>query len=205
MLPKRLEKIRHVVTNKQSDLTIILENVHDPHNISAVLRSCDAVGIYEVFILFSDPRLIPRKLKAGKRTAAGTGKWIKTHYYTDIDACFLHVREKYDRVLGTYLHGQNQSLYDIDLTVSTAIVFGNEHDGISKDVLSKVDATMIIPQFGMAPSLNISVSCAIVLYEACRQRIEKGCYNQDRQDQQFDAMLEEFIELSKSSVRKDLN
>lgn len=177
MKPERAEKFKRVVARRQPNLTVILENVIDPHNIGAVLRSCDSVGIMEIFVLYTEPHLQELKeLPLGKRTSAGARKWVDVHFYTNTEACFTHVRSQYDRVLCTHLHEDATPLYKLDLTTSLALLFGNEHSGVSEEVRSHCDGNFLIPQMGMVESLNISVACAVTLYEALRQRECKGYY-----------------------------
>jgi len=176
MLPRRLEKLKKMVAQRQMDLTICLENVHDPHNISAVLRSCDAVGIGEIYILNSDPDLANDYFTPGKKSSSGSDKWVNIHIFDDIHTCFRALREKFDLILSTSLQTDSGSLYDLDLTQSMALVFGNEKEGVSREALQLSDANFNIPQVGMVPSLNISVACAVTLYEAFRQRSISGNY-----------------------------
>lgn len=174
MTPERLAKFKRVVANSQLNLTVILENVHDPHNIGAVLRSCDSVGVREIFVLYTEPQLNLETIELGKRSSSGARKWIDVHYYTAPKACFEHVKKKYDLILGTHLSENAQSLHDLNLSQSVALLFGNERDGLSEEALSYADGNFIIPQIGMVESLNISVACAVTLYEAFRQRLEAG-------------------------------
>lgn len=176
MKPARLQKIKEVVAKRQGDITVVLENVRDQHNIGAVIRSCDSIGIREIFILYSEPELQADSIIIGKRTSAGSRKWVDVHYFTDAQSCFEQVKAKYHRVLSTYLNEKAISLYKLDLTQSTALLFGNERDGLSDEALSYADGNFVIPQMGMASSLNISVACAVTLYEAFRQRNLKGFY-----------------------------
>lgn len=196
MRPERYERIRSVVERRQGNLTVVLENVHDPHNIGAVMRSCESVGLVEIFVLYTEPELTEERLTLGKKTSAGARKWVDVNYYTDVEACFAHVRSKYDKVLGTHLGEQAVELYDLDLTQSVALVFGNEHDGISEEVLAHCDGNFIIPQMGFVQSLNISVACAVTLYEALRQRRAAGFYGPDNPTMtvaQRQALLEEYL------------
>ncbi len=176
MTPERTAKFRQVAARRQPDLTVILENVHDPHNISAVLRSCDSVGIREIFVLYTDPGLDEDRLELGKRSSAGARKWVDVHFYTDAGACFERVRRHYSRILSTHLDEEAVSLYDLDLTAPVALLFGNERDGVSEEALAYSDGNFTIPQVGMSASLNISVACAVTLYEAFRQRWRQGRY-----------------------------
>lgn len=200
MQPEREKKIRDVIRQSQPDLTVVLENLFDPLNISAVLRSCDAVGIREVFVVYTKQYLDKRGLILGKRTSAGTFKWIDVYVFDDLEECFRRVRERYGRILATRLGEDSQSLYSLDLTQPTALLFGNEDEGISSEALALADGNFLIPQAGFAESLNISVACAVSLFEARRQRAEKGFYDknpkldatqQEQLFQRWGAMLKE--------------
>ena len=196
MNPKRLAKFERVVRQRQGNLTVILENVHDLHNVGAVLRSCDSVGIFEIYLLDSNPELSRNNPKIGKRTSAGTRKWIDVFHYKDVDQCIAEVRKKCDKIYGTHLNSEAVELYDLDLSESVALVFGNEHWGISEPLRAHLDGNFIIPQMGMAESLNISVACAITLYEAFRQRREKNLYQNNTTmttDQQA-SLLQKYID-----------
>lgn len=173
MTPERENKLKKVIATKQSNLTIIMENIDDPHNISACLRSCDAVGVKEVYILDSNEYTAER---LGKKSSASATKWLDIHKFTDIDECFAAVRAKYDKIFSTHLSTESKSLHELDLTASVALVFGNEKDGVTQDALDRSDGNFIIPQYGLIQSLNISVACAVSLYEALRQRANAGMY-----------------------------
>ena len=160
---------------RQANLTVLLENVFDPHNVSAVLRTCDAVGIQDVYIL--NTRIAPHK-RWGFKSSSSAYKWITTHQFTDTAECFAALRQKYITILTTQLSSDAVGLYDLDLTVSLAIVFGNEHLGVSEEAIDLADGNVIIPQQGIIRSLNISVACAVTLYEAYRQKQLAGHYNQ---------------------------
>lgn len=176
MLPAREQKIRQVIRQTQTDLTVILENIFDPLNISAVLRSCDAVGVREVFVVYTKQYLDKRGLILGKRTSGGAFKWTDVYLFENLEACFARARERYGRVLATLPGEGSHSLYTLDLSEPTALLFGNEDEGISAEALAMADGFFTIPQTGFAESLNISVACAVTLYEAYRQRSVKGFY-----------------------------
>lgn len=175
---RRLNKMKSVVSNRQQ-MTVILENVHDPHNIGAVMRSCDSVGVQEIFVVYSNENLDEQHLEIGKRSASSAKKWLQVHYFENIESCIATVRKKYDLIYGTHLGESAKSIYNIDLTGAVALMFGNERDGLTKDALSYCDANILIPQVGMIESLNISVACAVSLYEAFRQRDNKGLYGNE--------------------------
>ncbi len=159
-------------------MTVVLENVTDAHNIGAVFRSADSVGIAEVYILNTDAHLQTKYVKIGKRTSMGAGKWVDAHYFTDAEACFEKLKSKYGKVLGAMLGEGVSDFHHLDLTESVALFFGNEHRGISTVSEPLLDGKFIIPQVGMAESLNVSVACAVTLYEAFRQRNAKGFYDE---------------------------
>jgi tRNA (guanosine-2'-O-)-methyltransferase len=173
MTEERRQKIEEVLSKRQNNLTVVLENVFDPHNISAVMRSCDAVGVQEIFVLNTK---IPLHKKWGERSSSSAHKWLTVHQYTDVAECFKALRNRFEKILTTHLSSGSVSLYDADLTTKVALVFGNEHSGVSEEVRSLADGNFIIPQVGMIRSLNISVACAVSLYEAFRQKHLKGHY-----------------------------
>jgi tRNA (guanosine-2'-O-)-methyltransferase len=176
MTDERLARLSTVAHQRQTNFTVVLENVHDPHNISAVLRSCEAVGIFEVFVLYTEPHLQEDYLTLGKKSSAGARKWLNVNYYTQMDTCFAAIRARYDRIYATHMAQDASSLYDLDLTESVALLFGNEHDGVSEAALAYTDGNFLIPQMGMVQSLNISVACAVSVFEGLRQRMSKGFY-----------------------------
>jgi tRNA (guanosine-2'-O-)-methyltransferase len=171
---QRLNKFKKVVNQRQKYLTVVLENVHDPHNVSAVLRSCDAVGIDKVYLIYNTNKFP----KIGRVSSASAKKWIELARYNNVDECFAALRKEKYKIYSTHMSesGKNKSLYDFDLTKKVAIVFGNEHAGVTDEIKSKSDGNLIIPMYGMIQSLNISVSVAVCLYEALRQREAKGMY-----------------------------
>ncbi len=175
MTNERREKIEYVLSKRQNNLAIVLENVFDPHNISAVMRSCDAVGVQELYVLNTK---IPVHKKWGDRSSSSANKWLTIHQHTDLQECITGLKGKYDKILTTHLSSDAVSLYDVDLTQNIALVFGNEHDGVSEELRAVSDGNFIIPQVGMIRSLNISVACAVSLYEAFRQKQLAGHYEQ---------------------------
>ncbi len=180
MRPERKAKFRRVAALRQMDFTVVLENVHDPHNIGAVLRSCDSVGISEIYVLYTDEHLKEERLTAGRKAASGARKWVDIHFFTELETCVQTVRQRYKRLLCTHLSEQASDLYELDLCQPTALVFGNEHEGVSEALLERCDGNFRIPQVGMVQSLNISVACAVSLYEAFRQRRRAGLYDENK-------------------------
>ncbi len=173
MTPERNERLNAVLAKRQPGLTVVLENVADPHNISAVMRTCDAVGIQDIYILNTT---IPRHKKWGAKSSSSAAKWLTIHQFSDVHACFAGLREKYKKIYTTHLSSDAVSLHELDLTEPVALVFGNEHAGVSEEMISMADGNFIIPQVGIIKSLNISVACAVTLYEAFRQKQAAGHY-----------------------------
>jgi tRNA (guanosine-2'-O-)-methyltransferase len=174
MTPEREARILTVLSKRQDDLTVVLENVFDPHNISAVMRTCDAVGIQDIYILNTR---IPVHKKWGAKSSSSAVKWLTIHQFTDARECFMELRKSYKTILTTHLSSDAVDLYKIDFTGSVALVFGNEHSGVSDDIRAMADGNFIIPQAGIIRSLNISVACAVSVYEAYRQKNIAGHYN----------------------------
>lgn len=179
MTPERKEKLLRVLSKRQNDITVVLENVFDPHNISAVMRTCDAVGVQDIYILNTK---IPRHKKWGTRSSSSAAKWLTVHQFENAEECFNSLRKRYSTILTTHLSSDAVGLYELDLTKSIALVFGNEHSGVSEEIRALADGNFIIPQAGIIRSLNISVACAVTLYEAYRQKYKAGHYNQAGMD-----------------------
>lgn len=174
MTPERKKRIDDTLNRRQPDLTVLMENVDDPHNIAAVMRSCDSVGVQEIFVLNTK---MQQHDYFGKRSSASAAAWLTVHQFNNITACVAALKMRNYKLLATHLNSEANTLYEIDLTQPVALVFGNEHDGVSEALLQNCDGNFIIPQVGMIKSLNISVACAVSLYEAFRQRSVKGLYD----------------------------
>ena len=196
MTPERRDKLLQVLSKRQPDLTVVLENVFDPHNISAVMRTCDAVGIQEIYILNTR---IPRHKKWGARSSSSAAKWLTIHSFDNTEACFSTLRSRYSKILTTHLSSDAISLHAIDMTQPIALVFGNEHSGVSEEIRALADGNFVIPQVGIIRSLNISVACAVTLYEAYRQKEAAGHYNRtDMENVMKQELLQQWLLLDNS-------
>lgn len=188
---RRVEKMTRVLKYRQPDLTVICENIHDPHNVSAILRSCDAVGVEEINLLYTN-QPFP---KMGKKSSASARKWIGINRFTDAANLKKHLDTSNFTIYATHLTANSTSLYDIDWTEPAAIIVGNEHAGVSDDALAIADKVVHIPMQGMIQSLNVSVATAVILYEACRQRIISGKYpHPDLTAEKLTSQLQEWVE-----------
>jgi tRNA (guanosine-2'-O-)-methyltransferase len=175
MTPEREQRFTQVLSKRQTNITVVLENVFDPHNISAVMRTCDAVGVQEIYVLNTK---IARHKKWGVKSSSSAAKWITINQFDEVSTCFKDLRKKYDRIYSTHLGEHSMDLYDLDFSSGIALIFGNEHDGVSEEIRNLADGNFIIPQVGIIKSLNISVACAVTLYEAFRQKKLAGHFKQ---------------------------
>ncbi|MBA4139925.1 MAG: RNA methyltransferase [Segetibacter sp.] len=175
MTSQRREKLLSVLNRRQGNLTIVLENVFDPHNVSAVMRTCDAVGVQDLYILNTR---IPLHKKWGFKSSRSANKWITINQFSNAEECFTEVKKSYSKILTTHLGAGSVGLYEIDFLEDIALVFGNECYGVSEEIMKYSDGSFIIPQVGIIESLNISVACAVTLYEAFRQKNLAGHYKQ---------------------------
>ena len=187
---RRRERFTRVLEQRLPDLTIVIENVHDPHNVSAILRTCDAVGAMRAELLYT---LEPFP-KIGKKSSSSASKWIDRRKHTSVQECYSTLRGEGFRILATRLDAAAVSLYDCDLTIPVALVLGNEHRGVSDEAAAEADGLISIPMRGMIESLNVSVAAAVCLYEAYRQRRARGILNTSAfPPARLAALLEEWL------------
>lgn len=163
-----------VLARRQPDLAVAIENVHDPHNVSAVIRSCDATGVASAHLIY--PEDVERP-SLSKGVAASAHRWIDIEHHTEVSECYEALRSAGMTIYATYLGEETADLHELDLTKPCAFVFGNESLGISEAALEGADVALKIPMLGMVDSLNISVAAAVTLYEAMRQRRVAGMYD----------------------------
>jgi tRNA (guanosine-2'-O-)-methyltransferase len=175
--PERFQRVSQMLDQRQPDLTLVLEDVHKPHNLAAIARSCDAVGIGEIHAVASD-----ESIRLKQNAAAGVSSWIEIRRHSDIDACMSELRSAGFQLLAAHLSDQAVSYLDVDYTRPTALISGTELFGISDATAGAVDAHVVIPMNGMVQSLNVSVATALILFEARRQRQAAGLYDRCRID-----------------------
>lgn len=174
MRPERKERFESVLSKRQKNLTLILENPEDPHNIAAILRSADSVGVQDIHIIHNSGNDIALQ---GRRAARSADMWLSVHFYESTESAIQVIRSQGLKILGTHLGREAKSLYETNLCEPIALAFGNEKYGLTDAFLQHCDGNVIIPQMGMIRSLNVSVACAVSLYEAFRQRNAAGMYN----------------------------
>jgi len=177
MTPERREKLDRVLDRRQGDLTVLAENLHKPRNFSALIRTCDAVGIHEVNVVAGEDH--PRR---HWHTSSGTEKWMEVRAHESILAAANWLRARGFRLIAAHLSDQAGDFRDVDYTRPTALLLGTELFGVSNEALRHADQQISIPMEGMAGSLNVAVACGVVLYEAQRQRSEAGMYEHSSLD-----------------------
>ena len=177
MTPERFEKLRRVLARRQPDLTVLLENVHKPHNFAAVLRTADAVGLFEAHAIIPD-----RKLRTSLVSAGGSDKWIHVELHPTIEEAAEALRDRELRLLCAHPVAEAIDYREIDFTLPTAVLFGQEKDGLTATARELVDELITIPMVGFVESLNVSVAAAVILFEAHRQRLAAGLYDEIRLD-----------------------
>lgn len=171
MTPQRYQRITSVLGRRQLDLTVILEGVHKPHNLSAIQRTCDAAGIHEIHAIAPQ-----RPYRANKPTASGSAKWVNVRSHDVTADAIRLLRERGLGIAAAHLSERAVDFREIDYTRPTAILLGTEKYGVSDAALAEVDDEIRVPMHGMVASLNVSVAAAIILYEAERQRQAAGMY-----------------------------
>ncbi len=181
LTPERVERLRRVLALRQPTLTVVFENVHDKHNVAAVIRSCDAVGVHEAHAVYHSGEVFP---ELSKQASASARKWVDLVTHSDVGECCRGLKARGFKIYTTHMSTDAVSLYDLDLTEPCALVFGNEHSGVSAEALALADANYLVPQVGMVQSLNISVACAVSLFEALRQRKAAGMYEASQFDEE---------------------
>jgi tRNA (guanosine-2'-O-)-methyltransferase len=169
---ERAAKIRNVLARRQKGLTLALANIHDPHNVSAIYRSCDAFGVPQVHLYYTDtpfPAL-------GERSSASARKWVSSVRHTAPEEFMAALKAQGMRVYAASCSVASRPVGELNFTLPTAFILGNEHRGVDAELLPHVDGEVHIPMYGMIQSFNVSVAAAILLAEASRQRRAAGMY-----------------------------
>lgn len=188
MNPRRFRRIQRVLSRRQPDLTVLMEQVNKTHNFSAIVRNCDAVGVLQAHAVFPE-----KGVDLSNHTSAGTSKWIRVHRHRDVEAAVGALHREGFRVLAAHPGDTALDFRQVDYTRKVAVMVGAELEGISGQGLALADETVAIPMAGMVRSLNVSVATALILYEAYRQRREAGMYRQSRlSGEQYERLLFEW-------------
>jgi len=172
MTPERKQRIIDTACRRQPDLTVFMERVHKPHNFAAVLRTCDAVGIMHAHAVPGT-----HGLPALNKTAQGAQRWVGLTRHAHSESGLAALARQGFALVAAHFSDRAIDFRTIDFTRPTAIVLGTEKFGISDEAAGVCDEHVVIPMHGMTQSLNVSVACAVILYEAQRQRFEAGMYD----------------------------
>lgn len=172
MTPERFARITSMLDRRQPELTVFLERVHKPHNLAAIVRTADAIGVSDVHATWEDQEM---KL-AGNKSATGSQNWVNVHSHETTPEAIQALRDQGMQIIATNLSVTAIDFREVDYTKPTAIILGQEKTGISDEALALADQDVIIPMVGMCQSLNVSVASALILYEAQRQRDLAGMY-----------------------------
>ena len=175
MIPRRYQRLKQVLNRRQPDLTVLAEDVHKPHNFSAIIRTCDAVGIFAVHAVNRHS-----EVPTFSQVAQGSEKWIKLHTHPDITTAIKQLQQQNHAVYAAHFSDRAMDYREVDYTEPTAILLGTERWGVTPTAAALVDGHIIIPMLGMVQSLNVSVATAVILFEAQRQRLAAGLYDRVR-------------------------
>lgn len=163
-----------MLATRQPDLTVCLEQVHKPHNVSAIIRTADAVGVHQVHAVWPTTRM-----HTLVSSAAGSNSWVSVKTHRSIGDAVGHLKAQGMQILATNLSARAVDFREVDYTRPTCVLLGQEKTGITEEALALADQDIVIPMIGMVQSLNVSVASALILYEAQRQRQNAGLYRRD--------------------------
>lgn len=164
----RQDKIKKLKENKQN-LVVILEDIHDPHNAAAVWRSSDAFGVKKVCLIFNkETEFNPKKI--GKSSSGSANKWLDFEVFKTTEECLKKIKKQGFETYATILDKEAEKLTEVRFNKKTALMFGNEHRGLSETAIKMADNRIYIPMRGMVQSFNLSVTAGICLYEYTRQK-----------------------------------
>ena len=175
MTPERIARLRQALDRRQPDLTVVTDFVHKQRNLSAIVRNCDAVGVAEMHAVIGD-----EDYRAYRGTAMGSHQWVTVHRHRSVAEALDPLRKRGFQVVAAQLTEGAVSYREIDYTRPAALLLGAEKRGVSELAAAYVDHHVTIPMMGMVSSLNVSVACALILFEAQRQRLAAGLYDHSR-------------------------
>jgi tRNA (guanosine-2'-O-)-methyltransferase len=177
MTPKRFAKLRRALERRQPDLTVLADSVNKAHNISAILRSADAVGILRLHAISASGAVRRHHMIAG-----GAKRWVGVVLHPTIDAALAALRADGWRLIAAHASADARDFREVDYTQKVAIMLGAELVGLSPAAVEQADDHVAIPMQGLGASLNVSVAAAVILFEAERQRLAAGLYERSRLD-----------------------
>ena len=187
---RRYRRFLSTLARRQPDLTVVLENIHDPFNLSAILRTCEAVGVGTVHLLYTQEK--PPRISS--RVSGSAQKWLVLCWHRSVEEAYAALRAQGLRIYATGLSPGALFPHEADLSAPCAIVLGNENRGLSAEARKQADAILYIPMRGMVPSVNVTVAAGMLLYEAQRQRTLAGLYDAPRlSEPEWQALLARWL------------
>ena len=171
MTPERFTRLTEALNNRQPDLTLVTDEVHKDRNLSAIMRNCEAVGIHEIHCVIPAGHYRPYR-----GTARGAWRYVKLNVHKTIAEPLSQLKARGYQLVAAHLCDTAINFRDIDYTLPTAIIMGNEKEGLSAEAQELIDHAITIPMRGMVESFNVSVASGIILSEAQRQRELAGLY-----------------------------
>lgn len=197
---ERSEKIDRVIDQRTFSTVVVLENIYDRGNASAVMRSAEALGFAQVHMIE-----LGDKFKESQRVAAGADKWVEVRRWKSTLECVKELKAQGKQIIATHLDHTSKPIAEIDFSKPTALVLGNEKDGISKEMQELADERVIIPMHGFVQSYNISVAGALSLYHIYCDRILKLKKQGDLTQEQKDILKSVYSLRTMDSAKKILN
>lgn len=173
MTPERYKRLHDVLSQRQTDLTVVADEVHKGRNIAAILRTCDSVGVDKMYSVQPEEGYWPYR-----GTALGSQKWVEVELCASLKLPLERLKSQRYQLVTTALSKEAVDFREVDYTLPTALILGSEDDGVSHYAKSMADQLVTIPMMGMVESFNVSVACAVILLEAQRQRMQAGMYQQ---------------------------
>jgi tRNA (guanosine-2'-O-)-methyltransferase len=185
--PERQGRLEFALQHRRRHLVAVVDGIHDLGNASAIMRTCDGLGLHHVFLVDQAPRY-----RAARRTTQGSHKWLDIQRFTDAPSCAADLRARGYQLAGAALDPRSVPLSELDLSRPLAVVFGNEKDGLSPAMLDACDALFHIPMLGLSQSLNVSVAAAIALYDLQRRLSDLHGPGGDLSPTELDGLREVF-------------
>ncbi|WP_163835344.1 tRNA (guanosine(18)-2'-O)-methyltransferase TrmH [Spartinivicinus ruber] len=178
MTPDRYQKYQQTLNLRQPDLTVLTDQVHKSHNLSAIVRTCDAVGVHEMHV--TQPK---EGYKDFRGRACGSQRWVQVNLYEAVESAITQLQQQGYAIYAAHFSEKAVNFRDVDYCKPCAVLLGAEKKGVSPTAAELADQHIIIPMQGMVGSFNVSVAAAVILTEAQRQREQAGMYRNIRLDQ----------------------
>lgn len=187
MTPERRSRLEHAVLHRRHGVAAVVDGIHDLGNASAIMRTCDGLGIQRVYLVDQAPRY-----RAARRTTQGSHKWLNIQRFREAGPCAEALKAQGYWIVGAALTGASITLDQIDITKPLAVVLGNEKDGLTPQMMAACDQLFYIPMVGLSQSFNVSVAAAITLHDIVRRLRARDGAQGDLSPEEQDALLEVF-------------